>query len=198
MQCRARAGVLGCDICASICTIRQNINPRWVYVYSGHSGPETFRPFDGPCGNVLCPQWEALQGGTRYLWRPDVREVGPDSFGTIAAEQSARSRRSAQIRADALMDSYGTSTEGGVRGLARLLSCTCRPASAWLVTPPLSRALELRSGEVQTGLKHHLSLTMLPSNAPAVQCCCGAALCHTDFNQDMRCSALASQLTLHL
>jgi hypothetical protein len=38
---------------------------------------------------------------------------------------------------------------------------------------------------------------MLPPNAPAVQCCCGAALRHTDFDHAMRCSALAPQLTLH-
>jgi hypothetical protein len=37
---------------------------------------------------------------------------------------------------------------------------------------------------------------MLPPNAPAVQCCCGAALRHTDFDHAMRCSALSSQLTL--
>jgi hypothetical protein len=37
---------------------------------------------------------------------------------------------------------------------------------------------------------------MLPPNAPAVQCCCGAALRHTDFDHAMRCSALAPQLTL--
>jgi hypothetical protein len=39
---------------------------------------------------------------------------------------------------------------------------------------------------------------MLPPNAPAVQCCCGAALRHTDFDHmhAMRCSALAQQFTL--
>jgi hypothetical protein len=130
------------------------------------------------------------------LWRPDARETGPDSLGTIAAAQSAISRRSAQFRADALMDSYDPSTDGGKRARARLLSCACRPASAWLVTLPLLRALELKSGEVQTGLRHRLGLTMLPPNAPAVQCCCGAALRHTDFDHAMRCSTLAPQLTL--
>jgi hypothetical protein len=37
---------------------------------------------------------------------------------------------------------------------------------------------------------------MLPPNAPAVQCCCGAALRHADFDHAMLCSNLASQLTL--
>jgi hypothetical protein len=161
-----------------------------------HSGPEAFRPFHGPSSDVLRPQWEALHDGARDLWRADAREAGPDSLGTIAAAQSAITRRSAQFRAEALMDSYDLSTDGGKRARARLLSCACRPASAWLVTLPLSRALELKSGEVQTGLRHRLGLTMLPPNAPAVQCCCGAALRHTDFDHAMRCSALSSQLTL--
>jgi hypothetical protein len=50
----------------------------------------------------------------------------------------------------------------------RLLSCACRPASAWLDTLPCTLALELKSGEVRTGLRHRLGLSMLPSNAPAV------------------------------
>jgi hypothetical protein len=120
----------------------------------------------------MCPQWEALHDGTRDLWRPDAREACPDSLGTIAAAQSTISQLSAQFRADALMDSYDPSTDGGKRTRARLLSCACRPASAWSVTLPLSRALELKSGEVQTGLRHRLGLTMLPPNAKAEQCCC--------------------------
>jgi hypothetical protein len=173
-------------------------------------GPEAFRPFHGPSGDVLRPQWEAVHDGARYLWRSrtmgtryahqisDAREASPDSLGTMAAAQSAISRRSAQFCGDALMDSYGPSTDGGKCGRARLLSCACRPASAWLVALPLSRALELKSGEVQTGLRHRLDLglTMLPPNAPAVQCCCGAALRHTDFDHAMHCSALPPQLTL--
>jgi hypothetical protein len=115
-----------------------------------HRGPEAFRPFHGPSSDVLCPQWEALHDGARDLWRADARDAGSDSLGTIAAAQSAISRRSAQFRADASMDSYGPSTDGGKRASARLLSCACRPASAWLVTLPLSRALELKSGEVQS------------------------------------------------
>jgi hypothetical protein len=53
---------------------------------------------------------------------------------------------------------------------ARLLSCACRPSSAWLYTLPCTPALELKSGEVRTGLRHRLGLSMLPSNAPSVQC----------------------------
>jgi hypothetical protein len=54
-----------------------------------HRGPEAFRPFHGPSGDVLRLHWEALHDGARDLWRPDAREACPDSLGTIAAAQSA-------------------------------------------------------------------------------------------------------------
>jgi hypothetical protein len=79
---------------------------------------------------------------------------------------------------------------------ARLSSCTCRPASAWLDTLPCTRALELKSGEVRTGLRHRLGFSMLPSNAPAQQCTCGATLRLCDSDHGMRCPSLAAQTTL--
>jgi hypothetical protein len=162
--------------------------------------PEAFRPFHGPSGDVLRPQWEALHDGARDLWRPDAREAGPDSLGTIAAGQSANSRWSVQFRA--LMDSYDPSTDGGKRARARLLSCAPGPAGLLVIiiinkAPRLGWSLSRSRGEVQSSLRHCLGLTMLPPNAPAVQCCCGAALRHTDFDHAMRCSALAPQLKPH-
>jgi hypothetical protein len=79
---------------------------------------------------------------------------------------------------------------------ARLLSCACRPASAWLDTLPCTRALEFKSGEVRTGLRHRLGLSMLPSNAPAVQCDCGATLRPTEADHGMRCPSLAVHTTM--
>jgi hypothetical protein len=89
-------------------------------------------------------------------------------------------------------------TEDGKGARARLLSCACRPASAWLDTLPLSRALKLKSREFQTALRHRLGLAILPLNAPTVQCGCGATLHRTDTDHGMRyrCSALATQFTL--
>jgi hypothetical protein len=123
------------------------------------------------------------------------REFDPNRLGTIAAVQSTISWHSAQMRGNALMDSYDASTDQG-QVCQHLFSCVCRPASAWLVTLPLSQALELKSGEVQTGLWHRLGLTRLPPNAPTMQSCCGAALRHTDFDCVMRCSVLVPQLSL--
>jgi hypothetical protein len=117
-------------------------------------------------------------------------------MGTIAEAQRAYCRHSAQARADALLASMHDGTEGGKRAGARLLSCACRPASAWLDTLPLSRALELKSGEFQTALRHRLGLAILPLNAPTVQCGCGATLHRTDTDHGMRCSALAAHFTL--
>jgi hypothetical protein len=96
---------------------------------------------------VFHPQWEGLHDNAETLWRPENRVVSQDSMGTIAEAQRAYCRRSAQARADALLDSLQDGTEDGKGARARLLSCACRPASAWLDTIPLSRALELKSGE---------------------------------------------------
>jgi hypothetical protein len=101
----------------------------------------------------------------------------------------------AQTRADALLESFDPNTTEGC-GRAQLLSCACRPASAWLDTLPLTKSLELKSGEVCTGLSHRLGISMLPSNAPAVQCDCGAPLCPSDVDHGMRCPSLAAHTTL--
>jgi hypothetical protein len=117
-------------------------------------------------------------------------------MGIIAEAQRALSRHSAQARADALLASFSPGTEDGKRARARLLSCACRPTSAWLDTLPLSRAVELKSGEFHTGLRHRLGLAVLPPNALDVQCGCGVTLQSTDADHGMRRSALAAQTTL--
>jgi hypothetical protein len=94
-----------------------------------------------------------------------------------------------------VLASLDDGTEDGKRARARLLSCACRPASAWLDTLPLSRALELKSGEFQTTLQHHLGLAILPLNAPTMQCGCGSTLHCSDTDHGTPCSALAAQFT---
>jgi hypothetical protein len=159
-------------------------------------GPAEFRQFDGPSSAQLRPQWEGWHDKAETLWRPEDWVVSQDSMGTIAEAQRAYCRHSAQARADALLASLHDHTEDGKRARARLLSCACRPASAWLDTLPLSRALELKSGEFQTALQHRLGLAILPLNAPTLQCGCGATLYRTDTDHGMQCSALAAHFTL--
>jgi hypothetical protein len=79
--------------------------------------------------------------------------------------------------------------EDGKGARARLLSCACRPASAWLDTLPLSRALELKSGEFHASLRHRLGLTALPPNAPDVQCGCEPALRRLPSLTDGTCAS---------
>jgi hypothetical protein len=55
--------------------------------------------------SVFPPQWDALHDKTETLWRLENRVVSQDSMGTIAEAQRAYCRRSAQVRADALLDS---------------------------------------------------------------------------------------------
>jgi hypothetical protein len=122
--------------------------------------------------------------------------VSPDSLGTIAAEQREFLRHTAQNRVDALLESFDPNTTKGRSARAGLLSCACRLASAWLDTLPLTKALKLKSGEVRTGLCHRLGVSMLPSDAPAVQCNCGAFLCPTDDDHGIRRPSLAAPTML--
>jgi hypothetical protein len=142
-------------------------------------GPTEFRPLHGPSGAQLRLQWEGLHDEAETLWRPEDRVVSQDSMGTIAEAQRTYCRHSAQARADALLASLQDGMEDSKHDRARLLSCACCPASAWLDTLPPSSALELKSSEFQT--------------APTMQCGCGATLHPTDTDHGMRCSALAAQ-----
>jgi hypothetical protein len=159
-------------------------------------GPEAFRPFDGPIGEVLWPQWEALHSEVGDLWKAELKEVNPERLGHISEAQSVFARHEAQARFDVLYKSYDANSVQGRSVRARLLSCACRPASAWLVTLPCTPALELKSGEVCTGLRHRLGLSMLPSKAPAVQCNCGTTLRPIEADNGMRCPSLAAHTTL--
>jgi hypothetical protein len=107
-------------------------------------------------------------------------------LGHIVEAQGFFARHEARARFDALLAPYDASSVQGRSARMRLLSCACRPASAWLDTLPLSRALGLKSGEVRTGLRHRLGLSMLPRNAPAVQCTCGATLRPCDGDHGMQ------------
>jgi hypothetical protein len=159
-------------------------------------GPVAFRPFDGPGGVELRAQWEALHDGAGDLWLPEVRDVNPDNLGVIADAQSTYSRHTATAKFTALLESFYAHSVDGRSARARLLSCACRSASAWLDTLPLTRTLELKSGEVRTSLCHRLGLSMMPPNAPTLLCSCGAALNGNTADLAMRCSSLAALTTL--
>jgi hypothetical protein len=154
-------------------------------------GPAAFRPFNGPGGVELRAQWEELHDGAGDLWPPEVRNVNPDNLGAIADAQSTFSRHIAAAKLSALLESFDAHSIDGRSARARLLSCACRPASAWLDTLPLTRTLELKSGEVRTSPRHRLGLSMMPPNAPSLLCSCGAALNGNTADHAMRCSSLA-------
>jgi hypothetical protein len=155
-----------------------------------------FRPFDGPGGVELRAQWEALHDGAGDLWPPEVRDVNPDNLGVIADAQSTHSRHTATAKFTALLESFDAHSVNGRSARAHILSCACRPASAWLDTLPLTRTLELKSGEVRTSLRHRLGLSMMPPNAPTLLCSCGAALNGNTADHAMRCLSLAALTTL--
>jgi hypothetical protein len=175
---------------------RQNLAATATTHQAMVNGPEAFRPIDGSSRAQLRSQWASLHDRAGTLWLPEYQEVSPDSLGTIAAAQREFPRHTAQTRADALRKSFDPNTTEGRSGRARLLSCACRPASTWLDTLPLTKSLELESGEVCTGLRRCLGISMLHSNAPAVQCDCGTPLRPTDVDHGMRCPSLSAHTTL--
>jgi hypothetical protein len=160
------------------------------------NGPEAFWPIDGPSSAQLWSQWAFLHERAGTLWPPEYQEVSTDSVGTIAAAQREFPRHTAQTRADALLRSFDPNTTEGQSGRARLLSCACRPATTWMDTLSLTKSLELESGEVRTGLRHRLGISMLHSNAPAVQCDCGSPLRPTHVDHGMRCPSFSAHTTL--
>ena len=48
----------------------------------------------------------------------------------------------------------------GVRDQARLCSCACMPASAWLTTLPTAPSLRLQSEEYLTSFRLHLGVSV--------------------------------------
>jgi hypothetical protein len=122
--------------------------------------------------------------------------VEESSNGTIHAAQPDYSHHASEVRAAVLLASFDVATEEGKRARARLLSCTCRPAAAWLDTLLLTRDLKLRSGEFRTGLRHRLGTIVLPPNKLSVQCGCSATLRGMDMDHGMQCPALTAQTTL--
>ena len=159
-------------------------------------GPEAFRPFDGQHGAQLRHQWATLHDGAGDLWPPEIRDADPDSLGKVAGAQRDFGRHSAQARTNALLASFASGSAADRAHRARLLSCACRPASAWLDSLLLSPALELKLREVQAGLRFRLGLAVLPQNAPSVQCGCGDTLQRGHVDHAMRCPALAGHSTL--
>jgi hypothetical protein len=92
--------------------------------------------------------------------------------GTLAATQRDFSRHAAKEGADALFVSLEADNAECRNAYARLLSCACRLASACLGTLPLTRPLELKSDDFQTGLRRRVGIHVLPLDALHVQCEC--------------------------
>jgi hypothetical protein len=147
-------------------------------------GPEAFRPFDGPSGALLRPQWEALHDrGAGDLWKPELREVNPDRLGHIAEAKGTYPWHAAKLCFEALLASYDAGSEAGKRDRARLLSCACRPASGWTLsrscTPWRSRTEKYRLPcAIASASQCCLSTPRLCSAAAGLHSCARRRPCH--------------------
>jgi hypothetical protein len=89
---------------------------------------------------ILCirAQWEAQHDGAEDLWLPQVSEVSLDSLGVIAHGLCTYSCHIAKAKVTVLLKTFDARSVDGRSARACLLSCACRPASAWLDTLPLT------------------------------------------------------------
>jgi hypothetical protein len=106
-----------------------------------HAGPAAFRPFEGPIGAVLRPEWEALHDVAVGLWEPDQRLVDVASMITISRAQSTFNKRVDDLRHESVQATFDATTAEGQQGLARPRSCACSVSAAWLTALPMHGSL---------------------------------------------------------
>jgi hypothetical protein len=94
---------------------------------------------------------QALHDKVDTLWLTESQVVSQD---TIAEAQRAYCRHPAKACANALPASLHDGMEDGKRACARLLSCACRPTSAWLDTLPLKHVSCIHHGIDPTPTAH--------------------------------------------
>ena len=76
---------------------------------------------------------------------------------------------------------------GGRAAAARLRSCACREAAAYLDAFP-AKPLLLSDADLRTGLRLHLGVLQLPAAAIGTRCTCGQRLSEHDGAHAMVCS----------
>ena len=132
-------------------------------------GPQRFRPFANVGAAALRTKWERVRLRYPEVYPPDLPpDVLIQSFLPQAQRMTTRAR--AQRGFDELLDAYvamGANVTPqqqaqAVRDQARLCSCACRPASAWLTTLPTAPSLRLQSEEYLTSFR--LRLGVAPRN----------------------------------
>jgi hypothetical protein len=158
-------------------------------------GPREYQPLSG--GGIdargLERDWQALHaaGAARAdgaLWPPDMLALNADRIdGTLPSVQRTFARFVADTRSDQLMAELAAGGPEGQRERARMLSCMCRPAGAWIEALPTSFALTLTDGDFRTSMRHRMGLTQLPANAPGVLCPCGQIMQAGNIDHAMVC-----------
>ena len=166
------------------------------------AGPQQFQPFAGPGAPALEADWQALHAAGAAadgppLWPPDALPITAASIDdTLPGAQRAFSRFVAECRFDELIDALDGATLAGQRALARLRSCSCRAASIWIDTLPVSPALQLQDAHFRTAMRLRRGLAQAPSNAPGVRCFCGTFLQPDDLDHAMTCLSIRKTVTL--
>jgi hypothetical protein len=161
-------------------------------------GPDQYKPFAGPNAPALTQTWQAIHadGAASNLWGEDALNIDEDCIDKVLpAVQRTYSRFVAERRGQQLMASFNTGNMHDLQQLARLRSCANRAASAWIETLPTTAALQLTDWDFACSMRHRLGLSLMPANAPGVQCFCGRHLAQGNTDHAMTCQTLSGGMT---
>jgi hypothetical protein len=197
MTLPTRHGGMGIRVTSALELTAAHLAAAAVTQTTQREGPLEYRPLSGPEAPSFERDWQALHaaGEARAagaLWPPDALALTAERIDkTLRSVQRDFSRFTAQARADELLASCDAGTEEGQHNRARLLSCMCRPAGAWIEALPTSGALQLSDADFRVAMRHRLGLTQMPANAPGVRCTCGRIMQPNDADHAMTCTTQA-------
>jgi len=165
-------------------------------------GPQQFRPFSNADAAELRAIWERVRHRYPEVCPPDLPpDVLVQSFLPQAQRTITRAR--AQRGFDQLLEDYvatGATVNPqqrvqGVKDQARLRSCACRPASAWLTTLPTAPSLRLQPEEYLTSFRLRLGVSVLHQETDYVQCFCHRRVHNAHSDHSLVCQSVNRMIT---
>ena len=160
-------------------------------------GPQRFRPLAIVGAATLRAKWERVRLRYPEVCPPDLPlDVFVQSF--LPQAQRTITRAPAQHGVDQLLDAYVATGANmtpqqqalGVRDQARLRSCACTSALAWLATLPTAPSLGLQSEEYLISFRLRLGVSVLHQNTDYVQCFCHRIVNNVHSDHSLVCQSV--------
>jgi len=146
-----------------------------------------YQPFTGGHNAELRDMWHALHDALPRLWPEEHRDVAAAlQHRALELAQQAVGHRVADDAFQQLLGGCDVDTAEGRAAAARLRSCACREAAAYLDAFPAT-PLKLSDADLRMGLRLHLGVLRLPVAAVGTRCSCGHRLTVLDATHAMAC-----------